>query len=565
MLRPVVLTPQFQCCPVCGSRDVQSLLELPQLPVLSTVLWPSSEEARATVRGDIQLIFCRSCGHLYNGAFDARLIEYTVKYENSLHYSGVFQEYISNLVESLVRRYTPKGKTVLEVGCGQGDFLELLCGRAQCTGVGFDPAYAGGPASAGEKRMSVVRDLYSSKYSDIQADLIVCRQTLEHIAEPQHMLSEVRRAIGKRTDTAVFFEVPNALDLLRSHDLWDLMIYEHFSHYSPASLAAAFAGAGFEAQALQELFGGLFLGIHAKPASAAVHLPADAQSARLRDVSRLVDGFREAIPKMIRRWEERFEEYADRRERIVVWGAGSRCTAFLNLVRKSSLIEYVVDINPRKHGTYVSGSGQKIIAPGSLPGYDPGVVVLLNPLYELEVSASLSELRVSATIVGPQGDILRSVTPARNNALLNRRLGSPKRVVLIADKPEAISTLGDGLADGNLNFVEANTFDEAVRVAETMSPDMYLVGHHFDDMRPQRLIKFLKSKPWAASTPIVVVRVLPLREPANDEEIRRSYITLGADDYVILLDHVQRGGSGAAVKQFKSVVKNRLGSAVRRK
>lgn len=393
-------SPQYACCPVCGCAHVRPVLELPQLPVLNTILWPSRKEARGTARGDILLTFCPSCGHLYNSAFDPRLIEYTINYENSLHHSGAFQAYIRDLVESIVGRYALKGKQVLEIGCGQGDFLALLCERAECTGIGFDPSYVEAPASpGGDNRITVIRDLYSSRYAATRADLIVCRQVLEHIPEPQKMLQEVRRSIGERMGTAAFFEVPNVLDHLRSRDLWAL-VYEHVSYYSPASLAAGFAAAGFDVRGQRELFGALFLGIDAAPAQGTVRLPVDEQSKRVHEVSLLVDGFREAAAAMIKGWEERFDAYADRKERVVVWGAGARCTNFLNLVRGSSLVEYVVDINPRKHGTYVSGSGQKIVAPQFLADYRPAVVVLLNPIYEREISASLAQLRVPAAIAG---------------------------------------------------------------------------------------------------------------------------------------------------------------------
>jgi hypothetical protein len=83
-----------------------------------------------------------------------------------------------------------------------------------------------------------------------------------------------------------------------------------------------------------------------------------------------------------------------------VWGGGARCTNFLNLVKGASAIEYVVDINPRKHGTFVAGTGQRIVAPQFLVEYRPAVVVLLNPIYDREVRGVLAKLGVSATMVG---------------------------------------------------------------------------------------------------------------------------------------------------------------------
>jgi SAM-dependent methyltransferase len=396
----MVPSPHYAACPVCGSRKTEPILALPRLPVLNTILWPSREEALQTVRGDILLTFCPSCGHVYNSVFDPRLIEYTPSYENSLHHSDVFQGYVEELARSLDRQYALKGKQVLEIGCGQGDFLALLCERADCHGIGFDPSYIEASATrTGRGRIEVVRDLYSARYSHYKADLIVCRQVLEHIPEPQKMLHEVRRSIGARSDTAVFFEVPNVLDHLRSRDLWAL-VYEHISYYSPASLAAGFSEAGFDVRGQRELFGPLFIGIDAVPASAPVCLPPDDQASRLREVTQLVHGFSEAAAKTLRVWEERFHTYASQNDRVVVWGGGARCTNFLNLVKGSSVVEYVVDINPRKHGTFVGGTGQRIVSPQFLVDYHPAIVVLLNPIYDQEVKASLAHLGVSATVVG---------------------------------------------------------------------------------------------------------------------------------------------------------------------
>jgi SAM-dependent methyltransferase len=393
-------SPRYAACPVCSSRSVRHVLEMPQMPVLNTILWPSRAEAVNTVRGDIRLTFCPSCGHLYNSAFDPRLIEYTGSYDNSLHHSNVFQGYVEDLARSLVQQYSLEGKQVLEIGCGQGDFLALLCERAECHGVGFDPSYVQAPVtSAGQSRIQVIRDLYSEKYADYKADLIVCRQVLEHISDPQKMLSDLRRSIGSHNETAVFFEVPNVLDHLGSRDLWAL-VYEHFSYYSPASLASGFAAAGFEVRGQRELFGPLFIGIDVVPAAGPTMLPRERQQSMLQEVTDLVDGFTEAAARTIRAWEDRFAVYASRNDRVVVWGGGARCTNFLNLIKASSAVEYVVDINPRKHGTHVGGSGQRIVAPRFLVEYRPTVVVLLNPIYEREIKASLAELGVQATIVG---------------------------------------------------------------------------------------------------------------------------------------------------------------------
>jgi hypothetical protein len=70
------------------------------------------------------------------------------------------------------------------------------------------------------------------------------------------------------------------------------------------------------------------------------------------------------------------------------------------MVGGSKMVEFVVDINPRKHGSFIAGTGQRIVAPEFLAQYEPSVVVLLNPIYEPEIKASLAGLGVSADVVG---------------------------------------------------------------------------------------------------------------------------------------------------------------------
>jgi hypothetical protein len=41
----------------------------------------------------------------------------------------------------LIERYDLYGKDIIEIGCGQGEFLTLLCELGGNRGVGFDPAY----------------------------------------------------------------------------------------------------------------------------------------------------------------------------------------------------------------------------------------------------------------------------------------------------------------------------------------------------------------------------------------------------------------------------------------
>ena len=79
-------------------------------------------------------------------------------------------------------------------------------------------------------------------------------------------------------------------------------------------------------------------------------------------------------------------------ETAVVWGAGSKGVTFLNLMNATDVITHVVDINPRKQGMFVAGTGQPIIGPEQLTEVKPDLVLIMNPLYKDEIANQVRSL-----------------------------------------------------------------------------------------------------------------------------------------------------------------------------
>jgi len=371
-------------CPVCCSAHPKDLINLRQIPVLCNVLWPTAEAAQTAPRGDMQLMFCRSCGHVFNAAFEPALMAYSPEYENSLHHSPRFQHYAEELARDLVERHNLRDKDIIDIGCGKGEFLSLLCEMGGNRGLGFDPSYVPGPTVS--PRIEVVLDYYSEQYANRQADFVMCRHVLEHIAEPIEFVKRVRRSIGNRMETVVFFEVPNALYTLRDMGIWDL-IYEHVSYFSASSLARLFVNCGFDVHRVQETYGGQFLTIEARPTTTPqgiLHTEAKDLTAMAADA----EAFAQRYTEKVAEWTAKLENLYTQQQRVVVWGAGSKGVTFLNVIRPAC-VEYAVDLNPRKHGMFVAGTGQRILPPDSVQGYNPQVVLVMNPLYEAEIRATL--------------------------------------------------------------------------------------------------------------------------------------------------------------------------------
>ena len=382
-------------CLSCGG-GASVFFEMRGVPTRVNFLYATEKSALDCPRGDILLGLCGDCGLVSNVAFDPTLLSYGEGYENPLHCSNVFREYASELAAELIRRFDLHGKTVIEIGCGDGDFLRLLCFRGNNRGVGFDPSYSGPADTNG--RIQIIRDYYTEKHAGLKADFIYTRHTLEHVPDPMDLLLPLRRSVAGRGSTPVFIEVPNASHILDHCFVWDV-IYEHTSYFTRRSLAVTLETAGFAVLDVSEAFHGQFLTAFARPAAKgreSGRLSRDeGRSADDQSVARFVAGYAETLDQ----WKGRLGALENAGKKIVIWGAGSKGITFLNSFETGSVVDSVVDVNPRKHGMFVAGTGHRIVPPEHLLDVRPDTVLIVNPVYRDEIDGALQDLGLRPELV----------------------------------------------------------------------------------------------------------------------------------------------------------------------
>ena len=337
------------------------------------------------------LAVCPSCGFISNTVFDPALLEYSTRYEETQSFSSTFTSFHRRLAHSLIERYDLRNKTILEIGCGKGEFLSLLCELGGNRGVGFDPAYVRARnASADREQIHFVNDFYSDAHSHIAADFICCKMTLEHVFQPADLITAVRRAIGSRRDTVVFFQVPDVRRVLRETAFWDVY-YEHCSYFSPGSLARLFHRHGFDVRDLWTEYDDQYLMVEAALQTEAGRpaLPIEETPAEL---AREAVGFGERCSATIAAWKERITTQKRQGRRIVLWGGGSSAVAFLTTLNLRDEIDYVIDVNPYKQRTFTPGTGHRIMAPETARRRPPDVVIVMNPIYRAEIQRDLNRM-----------------------------------------------------------------------------------------------------------------------------------------------------------------------------
>jgi SAM-dependent methyltransferase len=140
--------------------------------------------------------------------------------------------------------------TLLDVGCGVGDFLVLA--RAEgwhCTGIEISPEAAAVARARGFD--VIVGDATEVPLPPARFDCVRCAHTLEHVPDPVRLLRRLREAADD--DATIEVIVPNRISataaIFRSR-WYHLDVPRHLFHFRPADVGALAAQAGLSIDSL---------------------------------------------------------------------------------------------------------------------------------------------------------------------------------------------------------------------------------------------------------------------------------------------------------------------------
>lgn len=382
-------------CTVCGGSDLRKVLELKNVPSQDGVVWLTREAALRAPRGNIDLRFCRDCGYLGNAAYQAEKVQFQ-GYDVSLEFSELYQEFVTWLVRRLVERYGIRNKTVLEVACGKGHFLRALCRHGANKGIGFDPSYEP-EGTMDDKDVQFVRDYYTKAYAHHRVDLLCCRQMVDILDAPRAFMTDIHEALAGSPGAVAYFEIPNAAATWEKFIPWNV-VYEHCSWYMPKTIASFFETCGFETLDVYPCHQGEYLGVEVRRSDQHTMVTRMKKEEIARFEQRL-DAAEQELKSAVSVWRDRLARFRSEGRRLAAWGAGARAIGFLNALQVVDQIQYVADINPRRRGRFLPGTGQEVVLPEFLKSYAPDIIVITNPTYE-------TEIRNQADILGLQAEFL---------------------------------------------------------------------------------------------------------------------------------------------------------------
>lgn len=372
-------------CPACAYQVAITFFDGGSKS-LASIAWPASpEDAKALPKLPLDFVRCVDCGHVYNARFDYSNIPYAEKPNLMFNEGAVWSDFIKSLSARLLGQL-PSDPVVVEIGHGDGSFIAALAeGRTGGKFIGFDPHGAvhdhGG--------VTLRPDMFEPDrhLKELKPDLIVSRHVLEHLLNPLAFLQEISFTaccLGLRP--LAYFEVPcidRVLETGRTVDFY----YEHSSQFTTESFTRMVSNCGAEIIDIGHGYNGEVVFGLMRLGSGSDHLK------HAIEAQGFFYGAQQAYGIIRRQLSALYES----KRRTAIWGGTGKAAAFMQRYElDAQRFPIVVDDDPNKVGTYVPGTGQKILFRDWLIENPVDVIIIPTQWRAVDIMAVMQRAGITA-------------------------------------------------------------------------------------------------------------------------------------------------------------------------
>ena len=376
-------------CPVCSESKFDNIILLKDYPISNLALSYNKEEAKKQKVYDMDIVMCENCTHIYNNI----PISLEYKQENVTYFTTDIQkQYLQDLANNLVNKYGIKNKNILEIGCGDGVFLnELVKYNNIC--IGYEPSYK---EKISKNNLQILNDYFQpTKDSLIDIDYIVIRHVLEHFKNPNEFLKSIVDIVYKLNKNIKFiFEVPNIEPTLKDFRVNDF-IHEHISHFSNYSM-----------RYLIQLLNLNILELYNTDKNENIVVICELNKeyfSKKNSIKSISNGFNISIEKL----QSDYKKIAKENQKICIWGAEGRGGGFIKMIREYLKgDELIIDSDEKKFDKYIPSIGLKIIDFRNLSGKSIDVMIITTMLGKDNILKEMQQNNIIAKevyVIGSQG------------------------------------------------------------------------------------------------------------------------------------------------------------------
>lgn len=374
-------------CLVCGNslKDSPRLFSCENMPGSAQDI-PTKEELDNDRGINLTLVQCKYCGLVQ---IPTEPVHY---YKNVIRAGGGSTTMVAlrkHQYEDLIKRFDLYGKKILEVGCGQGEFLRIWKNYdVRAVGIEFDQEAVNKARAEGLEVYKAFAENAETELPEAPFDAFVQFNFLEHQPCPNEMLQCIYNNL---TEEGVGMITVPSLEYILQNGYYEL-IKDHIAYYSQETLKFLFQKNGFEIID-----------------SCIINKDTHSVIVRKRKTADITC-WKKSFENLKKELHEHVDSYISKGKRVAVWGASHQGFTLLSSLGLSNTISYIIDSAPFKQGKYSPASHIPIVDRKHYFVEPVDSIVIMAPGYTDEIASIIkNELNEALDIRAIRSDHLERV------------------------------------------------------------------------------------------------------------------------------------------------------------
>lgn len=348
-------------CRLCKMKFLSvPVFELRHVP-RGVQFFPTPDQFEMDGGVNIEVWHCSGCGLVQTRA---NAIVYDQYLTSASSYSSAMLAHRREQARAFIERFGLKGKTILEVGCGDGQFLALLS-EYGAIGYGVEPSSQA--VELGRHKGLAIQQGLITKESRVSVkpfDAFVLLHVLEHVPDPNDLLQGI---YANLRDKAVgLIEVPSLEQILENQRFYDF-IPDHLAYFSMQTLRLVLEKNGFDLLDMYRDWQG-------------EHIVALVRKRAAYDFISL----HQSVAQLSNEFTRFVRTNIAAGKKIAIWGASCHALVLL-AVSGVQGISYVIDSAPYKQGRFTPVSHLPIVSPETLKHTPVDIIIIIAPRYAHEI------------------------------------------------------------------------------------------------------------------------------------------------------------------------------------
>jgi SAM-dependent methyltransferase len=371
-------------CRICNHKKFDVILSYQRLGIDGVYVDKINDDYK---KEDLTLLRCQNCGFFQlKQIVDPKLYQ-NYKFESAN--TKTILDWTKKISKQLINSYQLADKRIIEVGAGDGSFLENLKNGNEVIAV--EPS-KNQVYKLQEKGIKVIPGFFDENIANNfckKFDFIVVRHVLEHIDELKKFCKNI--ICLAKPDGHIYLELPYVNDIISQRNYLNFF-YEHVNYFSIEDVKKLFNRYGFGICdfGFNKINNGSFF----------VILKKQKKNKLIKDklikkeIKRFIDGFSSYVKKL-EKLKERLRDKTG-----VGYGAANKSWSVLNLGEFSkNEIKVILDKNKNLKNKHLSGLNIQIKKPEFIKQINPDYVIVFATAYYKEVVSDLKAQGYNGKII----------------------------------------------------------------------------------------------------------------------------------------------------------------------